>query len=118
MTWTAKQISDLDNSMSAAQNVSLGTVLGEMVANGSVKSGSVSPTLAREPVVTGLTTVAAAMCSFAGSPTNQHMWSTASAGSVAGTIIINSYKPTNASTVTPISATGSFVAINWIAIGA
>jgi len=117
MTWTVKQISDLDNSMVAAQNVSLGTVLGEMVAN-TVKSGSVTPSAAREVVVTGLTSVGAVMCSLSGSPTAQHMWSTATAGSVAGVLIINSYKPTNASTVTPISATGSYVAVNWIAIGA
>jgi hypothetical protein len=116
-TWTAKQMADLDNSMVAAQNVSLGTALGTLVAN-SVKSGVASPTLARFPVSTGLTSVCAVMCSLSGSPTQQHMWSVIAAGSVAGDILINSYKPSaSASIVTPIAATAPFSDVNWIAIG-
>lgn len=116
-TWTAKQISDLNNSMVAAQNVSLGTVLGAAVGK-TVATGVATPTGARYPVSTGLTSVTAVVCSLAGSPTLNCMFATAIAGSVAGDILIYSYSPTNASTVTPVAASTGFINVGWIAIGA
>jgi len=116
MAWTAKQISDLNNSMVAAQSVGLGTVVSELVISKSV-SGSLVPTVAVETVATGLTSIISATVALSGSPTLNHMWSTVASGSVAGTIVISSWKPTSASNVTPAAASGSFVKVNWIAVG-
>lgn len=121
MSWTAKQIADLDGSMVAAQNVSLGTVVNALIGTtGSliaVAGGTLDPTTGSSVVVTGLATVTYATVSLSGSPLLTHMWSTAIAGSVAGTLIIQSFKPTNASTVTAIPATAPFAPVNWIALG-
>lgn len=116
-TWTAKQMSDLDNSMVAAQNVSLGTVLGSMVAS-TVKSGTLTPTAQSTTIVTGLTTVTAVVASLSGSPTIENSMVSATSGSVAGTIVIKAFKPTSVSNPTPVASSGSFVAVNWVAIGA
>lgn len=117
MAWTTKQIYDLDNSMVAAQNVSLGTFLSGVASN-LVVSGSFTPAAASTPIATGLTTVSNVVVSMSGSPTEKHMWTTATAGSVAGTIVVSCWQPTNASTVTPIASTGSYVAVRWVAVGA
>ena len=121
MSWTAKQISDLDNSMVAAQNVSLGTVIAALAgASGSslsIVSGSVTPTNARHPVATGLTTVTRAIACLSGSPTLNSMFVSCTNGSVAGTIDIYSWKPTNGSAVNPIEGTATFANVSWIAIG-
>ena len=116
MAWTTQPIYDLDNSNVACQNVSLGTFLSGVASN-LVMSGSFTPTAAVQTVATGLTTVSQATVSLSGSPTNTHVWSTVTTGSVAGTIVVSSWQPTNASTVTPIASTGSFVAVRWIAVG-
>lgn len=107
--FTSKEISDLNNSMSAAQAVQLGTVLDELVngfISGSsvykVTSGSFTPTSAVSVVTTGLTSVIGAVCSLGGAPTAYHVWNSVTNGSVAGLIWVTSYQPTNASTVTPI----------------
>lgn len=121
MAWTAKQISDLDNSMVAAQNVSLGTVIGALIATtGSglaITSGSLTPTNARHPVATGLTSVTRAIACLSGSPTLNSMFVTCTNGSVAGDILIYSWKPTNGSAVDPIAGTATFANVSWIAIG-
>ena len=116
---TTDQIYNLNNSMSAAQDVALGTVLDALMdASGSltsITSGTLTPTSASVSVATGLTTVTAALISFSGSPTLKHMWNTITPSS--GNVIINTYAPTNASTVTPIATTGSWVALYWVALG-
>lgn len=119
MSWTTKQISDLDNSMVAAQNVSLGTFLdaqlnGKRIAS---SSGSVTPNNARYPVTTGLTTVTAAFACLAGAPAVLPQVVTATAGSVAGTIIISTYHATAADNVALTSASADYIPVNWIALG-
>ena len=117
MAFTSSQITNLNNSMSAAQDVSLGTLLSGVSSN-LVLSGSFTPTSAVQTLATGLTTVSNVTVSLSGSPTLTHMWVTATTGSVAGTIVVSSWQPTNASTVTAIASTGSFVAVRWTAVGA
>ena len=121
MAWTSDQKTNLNNSMSAAQDVMLGTFLGELVGvPGSalaLASGQATITSACTPVVTGLTTVTYAVGTMIAKPTMGHMWTTVVAGSVAGVIQISAWQPTNASTVTPIPSTGSYVKVNWIAVG-
>ena len=68
-------------------------------------------------VVTGLSEITSVTCSLAGSPTINHHMSTVASGSVAGTIVISSWKPTSTSNPTPVAACGSFVNVNWIAVG-
>ena len=116
MPLTAKQISDLNNSMVAAQNINLGTLLNTLNSSKSV-SGSVVPDAAVYTLATGLTSVTSATVSLSGSPTLNHNSVTVASGSVAGTIVISSWKPTNASTVTLIPATSPFAKVSWIAVG-
>jgi len=113
MALTTKQIYDLNNSMSAAQNVNLGTMLGGL---GTVASGSFLPTVAETNIDTGLTTVVLGFATMSGSPTLVHSSVSATAGSVAGYINVLCWQPTSSSDTTPIAATG-FTNVNWIAIG-
>ncbi len=75
-----------------------------------------------QDIPTGLTTVVAAVCSFVGTPSLTHMWSTATVGNqtdapTAGKIRILSFKPTAAGNVLPTQATTPFANVAWIAIG-
>jgi hypothetical protein len=120
MAWTTQQITNLNNSMSAAQDVRLGDLLAGVVGiTGSFAVASGAEVLTATPtiVTTGLNTISSVTVAMSGSPTAKHMWTTVVAGSTAGDIIISAWQPTNASTVTPIAATGSFVGITWIAVG-
>ena len=117
MALTAKQISDLNNSMSAAQNVNLGTIIAQLAATGTITSGSVQPISGSECVVpTGiLTSIAGFSVTFSGSPTaNQSIVS----GCVVGTNL--NIKGWSASGSTPPAASsGSNLALlQWMAVGA
>jgi len=87
-----------------------------------VARGTITPTTASDTVVTGLTTVVAAVASFKGAPTLTCMFVAADVGNqagapAAGSIYIKTYKPTATGDVTPIAATTPWSAIDWIAIG-
>lgn len=98
-------------------------LLAQGVAAGyKIARGSVTPTSASHTVVTGLTTVVAAVVSLKGAPTLTHMLVAADIGDqsgapAAGSILIKSYKPTGVADVTPIAATTPWGAVDWIAIG-
>lgn len=84
--------------------------------------GTITPTAASETVVTGLTTVVAAVAGFKGAPTLTHMFVEADIGDQAGTpdageILIRSKKPTAADNVTPTDASDPWSAIDWVAVG-
>jgi len=111
MALTAKQIYDLNNSMVAAQNVNLGTVLSWLVGSLNA-SGSLVPTAARTVVTTGLTTVTGATVSLSGSPTSDNTYDTVTAGSAtAGTIVIDAWNSLNT------SASVSWAQVSWIVTG-
>jgi|WetSurSiteA1Bulk_404760.scaffolds.fasta_scaffold00089_9 hypothetical protein len=128
MALTTKEIYDLNNSMVAAQNVELGTVLDALItSSGSsgakVVSGSFVPATATTPVVTGLTSMTGFVVSMAGTPTTRHVWTTGASGSVAGVIWVSCWEGgASASVVTVIASTGSatahFAQVNWMAQGA
>ena len=87
-----------------------------------IARGTVTPTSASHTVVTGLATVVAAVTSLKGAPTLTHLITAGDIGDqagapAAGSILINSYKPTSAADGTPIAATTPWGAVDWIAIG-
>ena len=93
------------------------------VASGyKVARGTVTPASASHTVVTGLTTVVAAVASLKGAPTLTHMFTAADIGDQAGTpaagsILVKSYKPTGVADCTPVAATTPWSAVDWICIG-
>jgi hypothetical protein len=114
------------------------TVLGTITASGGIGGitnpvagvaasyklarGAVVPTTAAHTVVTGLTTVVAAVVSFKGPQTLTHMFVAATIGDqagapAAGSIVITSLKPTGVADVSPIDASTPWSAIDWIAVG-
>lgn len=117
MALTAKQISDLNNSMSAAQNVNLGTIIAQLAATGTITSGSVQPISGSECVVpTGiLTSIAGFSVTFSGSPTaNQSIVS----GCVVGTNL-NIKGWSSSGSTPPAASSGSNLALlQWMAVGA
>ena len=118
MTLTAKQISDLNGSNEAMRLGGVGTLLSSLEGRNSVASGSVTPTDGeREVVATGLSTVSHATVSLSGSPSGYHMSSTVTAGSVAGTIIIQSWTATDVDDTTPKSASVAWSSVEWVAVG-
>jgi hypothetical protein len=79
---------------------------------------------ASDTVVTGLATVVAVIVAFAGAPTVKQLFCAGligdQAGSpAAGSVLINTYKPTAVNDVTPTAATDftDNVKIAWVAIG-
>jgi hypothetical protein len=134
MALTSTQIINLNNSMSAAQDVALGSVLDALVTSGSIVisgstvsgykriiSGSFTPAGPVIPIVTGLSTVLGVVAELSGSPTNIHSKVTATTGSVAGVIWVSSWMVTSASWTPLIAASGSTTAhyalVSWIAYG-
>jgi hypothetical protein len=126
MAFTAKQTSDINNSMVALQNVGLGSIIADLVGTtGSgvaFISGSARPDKQRYPVDTGLTTVTAAFATISASPTHTVCtWVSAIAGSTAGDILLQSWIPTATGDVTPKASAGSatdqFPWIYWLAVG-
>jgi anaerobic glycerol-3-phosphate dehydrogenase len=94
MAYTAKQIKDLNRMNASAQNVALGTTMGNLMAVGNIVSGSHTVTAAeasasRVVIDTGLDAVVNFFPAYirSGSPLTQ----TWASGSVAGTLtIVNS----------------------------
>lgn len=77
---------------------------------------------ASDTVVTGLTTVVAAVAVLDSDPTTDPLFVTCSIGDqagapAAGSIYIKTWKPTANDNVTPIAATTFTKLVNWIAIG-
>ncbi|PKN98000.1 MAG: hypothetical protein CVU42_13840 [Chloroflexi bacterium HGW-Chloroflexi-4] len=111
--------------------IASGITVGSAVVNALVKGVAAGYKLARgvatidadsKDVVTGLTTVVAAVCSMVGDPSMTHMSSSVTVGNqtgapAAGSIRIKSWKPTAANDCTPIAATSPFANVSWIAIG-
>jgi len=93
------------------------------VASGyKIARGIVTPTSASHTVVTGLTTVVAAVAVLQDAPDLTHMFTQADVGDQAGTpaagsILVVSQKPTAAGDVTPIPSTTPWNAVAWIAVG-
>jgi len=90
--------------------------------NYKIARGTITPTTASDTVVTGLTTVVAAVASLKDAPTLTHMLVAADIGDQAGTpaagsILIKSYKPVSSADVTPTAATTPWGAVDWIAVG-
>ena len=113
-TFTSKQIADLNGSMEAARlfGSGLGTEMSTLAGNFLIVSGSVIPADGeREVVDTGLTTVSHAVVSLSGSPSEDHILSTVTAGSVAGTIIIQSWDHNY------FSASVAWSKVEWLAAG-
>lgn len=126
MAFTAKQTSDINNSMVALQNVGLGSIIADLVGTAgsgvAFISGSAKPNKQRYPVDTGLTTVTAAFATISASPTaTTCTWVSAIAGSTAGDILLESWIPTANDNVTPKASAGSatdqFPWIYWLAFG-
>lgn len=128
MALTAAQITNLNNSMSAAQDVALGTLVNNVISGSStgfkVAYGTLATSASQTDVTTGLTTVAAVVVSLGGSPIATMDKATAlvgdqSASPAAGKVRINAWQTVSASasavTVSPASTT--FVPVNWVAFG-
>jgi len=127
--FTAKQISDLDNSMVAAQSMALGTVIDGLVSGGSavnkVVSGSFIPAAAITQINTGLAHVTGVSICMTGSPSVHLAAVTAnSASAAAGYIYVYCWSGSaNANTglVTYAAASGSttlaYPQLAWIATG-
>ena len=87
-----------------------------------VARGVFTPTDGSEDVVTGLTTVVAAVSALVATPVLTHMWSQATIGDqagapAAGSIRVVNRKPTGSGDVSPADATTPFVDVAWIAVG-
>lgn len=98
-------------------------LLAQGVAAGyKIARGTLTPVSASDTVVTGLSTVVAAVASLKGAPTLTHNIVVADIGDqagtpVAGSILIKSYKPTGAADCTPVAATTPWSAVDLVAIG-
>lgn len=94
-----------------------GVAAGYMLAR-----GVVTPTDGADTIVTGLTTVVAAIAMLVATPILTHMWSCATIGNqsgapAAGSIIVVHRSPAGSGDVTPQDAASTFVDVAWIAIG-
>jgi hypothetical protein len=129
MAWTTAQIANLDGSMSAAQDVSLGTVVDSLVTSQTAVASAVSasaaglklahgtavPTAGSYTVTassTGLTTILHAVATIAGSPIATHTSTTVFKSS--GSLILKNWV-NSGSVVTAASST--FADVDWIAVG-
>jgi len=120
MGLTATQISQLNNSMEAAQRINLGTVMNEIMTD-MIDSGSVVPSATRMTILTDLSSVEYVTCSLSGSPTLNHYASSAVTGSATGYIVLTQYSIGSGSEVSFLESSGSTTAvfnrINWTAVG-
>ena len=87
-----------------------------------IARGIVTPTDGSDTIVTGLTTVVAAVAQLVATPILTHMWSCATIGDqagapAAGSIIIVHRSPAGSGDVTPQDAASTFVDVAWVAIG-
>lgn len=120
VTSTAAELNILDGVTKTAAQIN--TLVAGVAGGYKIARGVAVVDAATFDVATGLTTVVMATCSLVGDPTTSHMWSSATIGNqtnapVAGSIRINSFKPTANDNVTPIAASGMFANVAWIAIG-
>jgi hypothetical protein len=127
--FSTKQISDLNNSMVAAQSMQLGTVIDGLVTGGSgtetVVSGCFTPAAAVTQINTGLTHVTGVGVCMTGSPSVHLAAVTAnSASAAAGYIYVYCWSGSaNANTgfITYAAASGStslaYPQLAWIATG-
>jgi hypothetical protein len=114
MALTYKQINDLNNSMVAAQQVSLGDVISYM-SGCSVVTGSFIPSAAVSTViVTGLSSITYATAALSGSVSSTATYVTVSAGSNLN-IIVKEWTLSGSSLV---AATTPFTKVVWTAHGA
>ena len=98
-------------------NEVIGVAAGYKIARGQVTTSTASDT-----VVTGLTTVVAAVAVLDDDPVLTAAWATASIGDqaaapAAGSIYIKTWMPTSTSVTDPVAATTFTKKVNWIAIG-
>ncbi|GEM_PF-5657896 len=129
---TTKQIYDLDNSMVAAQNVALGTLVSglmtdnEFAVKGSPDSYIGSSDVSTTGSVMALTTMdffgrgdiefKSVVCSLSGSPTADHFMSTAT---ISGSATVDIYQwKLSAGNIVASGSAGSFVNLSVIAYGA
>ena len=129
---TAKEIYDLDNSMSAAQNVGLGTIVsGLMTDNEIAVKGTTDSYIGSSNVITtgslmALTTMdffgradiefLSVVCSLSGSPTADHFMSTAT---ISGSATVDIYQwKLSAGSIVASGSAGDFVNLSVIAYGA
>lgn len=108
---------EVTNTAAEINLLTAGVAAGYKVARGVATIDAAS-----KDIVTGLTTVVAAVVSMVGDPSLTHLMSSVTVGNqtnapVAGSIRIKSWKPTAANDVTPIAATSTFASVAWIAIG-
>lgn len=87
-----------------------------------IAHGQVTPTTATETVVTGLSLVDDCWVSLEADPTLTMMWVSADKGDqagspAAGSLIVQSTKPTGAADVTVLASTTPWGVVNWIAVG-
>ncbi len=87
-----------------------------------VARGQHTTVAASDTVVTGLTTVVAAVATLDDDPSVAVLLVSCSIGNqtdapAAGSILIKSWKPTAVNDVTPIAATTFSKKVNWVAIG-
>jgi hypothetical protein len=104
------------------QRAALAVALAGVASGYKIARGVFTPTDGSEDIVTGLTTVVAAIAQLTVSPTLTHMWSHATIGNqsgapAAGSIRVVNRKPTAQGDATPIDATTPWVEVAWIAIG-
>ena len=120
VTSSAAEINILDGvtkTFSEINALAVGVAGSYKIARGVTAIGAAS-----EDIVTGLTTVVAAVVSLVGDPSMTHMYSSVTIGDqsgapAAGSIRVKSWKPTAAGDVSPIAATSAFANVAWIAIG-
>lgn len=88
---TRQKITNLDNSMQAALDVKMGQIISYM--SGSLTAtGTLTPTAAKSPVNTTLSTVGYATVVMSGSLSANMSYYTTSAGSVAGQFFLYAWK--------------------------
>lgn len=117
MAINQKQIYDLDNSMSAAQNVLLGDIISYLSGSSTV-TGSLVPTAAVTAITTGLTRVGFATVALSGSIVSTNTFDTVTAGSDTGAIRILAWQPENSTTGSGVKAAATgFTKVVWTAHG-
>jgi hypothetical protein len=109
---TLLKIGGVDKSKAA-----IGVAAGYKIARGQATTASASDT-----IVTGLTTVVAAVANLEDAPVIGCDRAQAVIGDQAGTpaagsILLKTYKPTASGDATPVAATTTGKKVNWIAIG-
>jgi hypothetical protein len=126
MALTTAQKTNLNNSMSAFQDVAFGTLIDKVPqavgADYVVARGVTAITADTQTIVSGLNTVVAVIVTLRDDPTGTHQVSTASIGNqsgapAAGSFIVKSWKSTSVGNPTLVAATTPWAAVNWIAFG-